>query len=146
MSPASRIVFMPIKPRFVEQILRGRKRYEFRRAPIQHDISQIIIYSSYPVKKIIGVAEVGEIVSSTPTRIWEETKHLSGISRSYFREYFQGKKIAIAIHLRKVHIFQNGFNVDEIDENFHVPQSFSYVENHFLEKVIAIGDKQSLYD
>jgi len=146
MNQESRIAFMPIKPVFVEQIVKGRKSYEFRRAPIRNDLTHIIIYASSPVKEIIGVAEVGEVVSSSPNKIWEKTKQYSGISRSIYREYFRGKNIAYAIHLKKMHIFQNGINVETIEEDFNIPQSFSYVQENFLERVLAIGKRQFLHD
>lgn len=133
------IAFMPIRPIYAEKIVSGDKLYEFRKAAIRDDLTHIIIYASSPVKKIIGVAEVERVKISSPTTIWESTKHAAGISRKGYREYFRGKKRAYAIQIKKVLALQNCVSPNEINNGFKVPQSFTYVDDIFFNKVLKIG-------
>ena len=57
MSADSVIAFLPIKPIYANRILEGSKRYEFRRTRLRQDITHVVIYSTSPVKKIVGIAE-----------------------------------------------------------------------------------------
>ncbi len=52
------VAFMPIKPIYAEKLIKGEKKYEFRKTAIRSDLSHIIIYATSPVKKIIGIAEI----------------------------------------------------------------------------------------
>lgn len=47
-------VLLSIKPKYVQKILDGTKRYEYRKVNFARRIDKIIIYSSYPVKKMLG--------------------------------------------------------------------------------------------
>ena len=135
----SSIAFMSIKPMYADKILTGGKKFEFRKTSIREDLSHIIIYSTSPIKKIIGIAEVECVHSLSPTAIWEMTKKVSGISRKLFREYFKNKKMAYAIKIKKVIPLDKPISPKEIEERFNVPQSFSYVNQLFYNKVLQIG-------
>ena len=134
-----RIAFMPIKPIYVERILSGQKLFEFRRTSIRQDTTHLIIYSSSPIKRIVGVVEVGSVITASPTATWERTKHAAGISRKLFREYFKGSKKACAIEIETVFPLHNPLTPREIIPEFHIPQSYRYVELSFLEKVVLLG-------
>lgn len=134
-----RIAFMPIKPVYVERILSGQKLFEFRRTSIRQDTTHLIIYSSFPTKRIVGVVEVRSIITASPTATWERTKYAAGISRRLFREYFQGAKKACAIEIQSVFPLKNPLPPHEIVPEFNVPQSYRYVDHSFLEKVIQLG-------
>lgn len=130
---------MPIKPKYAHKIVSGQKRFEFRKAGFGSKVSHIVIYASTPVKKIIGVARVSSIGSSSPTATWENTKHAAGISREAFRRYFNGKKKAYAIGLEGVQALSTWVDPNEIEAGFRIPQSFVYVNRPFLKSVIARG-------
>jgi len=133
------IAFMPIKPIYAEKLIAGIKKYEFRKTTIRDNLSHIIIYATSPVKKIMGAAEVKEVQSLSPTKTWEKTKHAAGISRKLFRNYFKGKKVAHSIQIKEVISFKNWVDPDQIDNGFSVPQSFSYVNQDFYNKVLRRG-------
>jgi predicted transcriptional regulator len=135
----SAIAFLPIKPEYAHRIVSGEKRFEFRRASFASNLSHIVIYASTPVKKIIGVAEVSSIGISSPSATWESTKHAAGISREAFRKYFFGKQRAYAIALESVRALEAWLSPHEVEEGFRVPQSFTYVDRPFLERVIKRG-------
>ncbi len=139
MNAKSVIAFLPIKPLYAKRLLSGKKKYEFRRNSIKHDLTHVIIYASSPIKKIIGVAEVQKVAVASPSATWEQSKQVAGISRKAFREYFQGKKQAYAIKIKRVIPFGKWIAPVEMDNGFKVPQSFSYVNSSFFDKVIKAG-------
>jgi predicted transcriptional regulator len=133
------IAFMPIKPIYAERIVKGRKKFEFRRASINSKLTHLIVYASYPVKQIIAVAVVSGVRVSSPWATWNEAKTEAGISRRAFRGYFQGKKKAIAIQIKKVLPLNRRLRPCEVIDNFKIPQSFKYVDKEFLRIVFEKG-------
>jgi predicted transcriptional regulator len=51
-------ILLSIKPKYVEKILAGEKIYELRRVIPNENIDIIFIYSSNPIKKIVGYASI----------------------------------------------------------------------------------------
>lgn len=48
-------ILLSIKPKYVEEILAGRKLVEYRkRIPRDDNVKQVLIYASYPVKRIVA--------------------------------------------------------------------------------------------
>lgn len=61
-------LLLSIKPEFVDKILTHKKLYEFRKSIFKQNVDKIFIYSSYPVKKIVGYFEVTEIICEIQSR------------------------------------------------------------------------------
>jgi predicted transcriptional regulator len=119
-------ILLSIKPEFVNKILEGTKKFEFRKRPAKSDVDLIYIYSTYPVMKIMGTVEVESLIHAAPSTLWEQTKAEAGISRKRYREYFKGCKVAYAYKLGKVSVFD--IPKDLIDYNISLaPQSFIYI-------------------
>lgn len=84
---------MSIKPKYAEAILNGTKKYEFRRRfPDNLYGTKIIIYATFPVKKIIGEFMIGRICEITSSDVlgFEErgiTQQDCGISYTNLKEY-----------------------------------------------------------
>ena len=95
-------ILLSIKPRFVEQILNGEKRFEYRKHVPERHVNKIIIYSSSPVCAVVGEADVAEILSGTPINIWNTTKNQSGIDAKFFFDYFDDRSVAYAYKLKNV--------------------------------------------
>ncbi len=119
-------ILLSIKPEFVNKILEGTKKYEFRKRPAKSDVDLIYIYSTYPVMKIMGTAEIVDIIHAAPSTLWEQTKAEAGISRKRYREYFKGCKVAYAYKLGKITVFDKPKEL--MDYNISMaPQSFVYI-------------------
>lgn len=132
-----KIVFMPIKPEFADRILDGSKKYEFRKVAISAEVTHMVVYASSPIQRIIGIVEIGPVHQGSPTSTWEMTKSHAGISRNDFRRYFSGKSQAFAIEINRVFKLQRQLSPKLIEEGFRIPQSFSYVGEEFLEKILS---------
>ena len=120
-------LLLPIKPEYVEQILCGTKKYEYRKRLAKEKTDTIYIYSTAPEMKVVASVKVLGSVSASPSALWEQTKKAAGISRAKYREYFRGCKTAHAYELGAVQIFDKAKYLSEFGIN-SVPQSFSYIE------------------
>ena len=122
-------LLISIKPEFVKKILAYEKLYEFRKSIFKEDVDKIFIYSTYPVKKIVGYFEVGEIICETPHELWNSFSEVSGISKKDFFKYYANSNEGFAIKIDNLHIFEEYIDMSQYDD-FRAPQSFCYVENN----------------
>jgi len=93
----------------------------------------VYIYSSHPVKKIVGKFTIGNILEDRPDLLWEIVKHQSGLDESDFFNYFAGKSKGFAIEINEFTPFKNPIDPKMYYENFIPPQSFCYVNNEIEE-------------
>jgi len=122
-------VLLSIKPKYVESIMNGEKRYEFRKSIFRREgIDRVYIYSTSPIKKIVGAFNIGDIIEGHPSRLWEECGEYSGLTEFEFFRYFNGKKRVFAIKIEGIKNFNNPIDPREIFPNFVPPQSFCYVD------------------
>lgn len=121
-----KVILLSIKPQYVEKILEGEKKFEYRKRLSNCDIGKIIIYSTAPVKAVVGEVEVKGTLSMSKTALWEETKSQAGISRAKYREYFADSKKANAYILGKAYRYTETITLDELGIK-HAPQSFVYL-------------------
>lgn len=125
----SRAVLLSIKPKYADLILSGSKRVEFRRSWAAQDVSMIVLYSSSPVQKIVGMVEVDDVLVASPTSLWSTcTANNGGLTRDELRTYFAGKSAGVAVLLGKVHKPQRPVAPSEAIGNFVPPQSFRYLD------------------
>ncbi len=119
-------LLLSIKPEYVEKILQGTKKFEYRKQLAKEDVSTMYIYSTSPFKKIVASVQIKGRLSASPSNLWEKTKTAAGISRSKYREYFRGYKIAHAYILGDVEVFEQEKELSDLGLN-SAPQSFIYI-------------------
>ncbi len=123
-------VLLSIKPRYVEAIIDGRKKYEFRKNKFsKKDINCAYIYSTSPVKKIIGIFKIADIIEGSPRALWDQLKDDAGISEDEFFDYFRNKEMGFALEIKKVEIFEYPLDPKIVFPNFTPPQSFCYIKS-----------------
>lgn len=119
-------ILMSIHPEHVEKILLGLKKYEYRKAKCKQQIDAIVIYSTYPVMKVVGEVSVNEVLEDIPKALWDKTKDGAGINYSFFKSYYNGCNKAIAYSLGDVVKYEHSKNI--IDFGIKAaPQSFVYI-------------------
>ena len=119
---------LSIKPEYVEKILSGEKRYEFRRRVFKRmDVDTIVIYSTSPQQRVVAEVDVVGILESDPIDIWKKTRDKAGISDKAFMAYFDGVDIAYAIELGPVNRYPQPRLLSSYAEVSAPPQSFVYV-------------------
>lgn len=119
---------LSIKPQFVDEIVAGRKRYEFRKKGFKQHVNKIYVYASSPVCRIIGEFVLGNVLEGKPDEIWSRTRLLSGISQEYFKEYYGDRDIAFALEIKAFKSYKEPINPYVALHNFTAPQSFCYVD------------------
>jgi len=121
-------VLLSIKPKYVKSIIEREKRYEFRKSIFKNrKINRIYIYSSSPVKKIVGTFEIGRILEDHPNDLWDMVREFAGIDNRDFFAYFEGKSRAFAIEIQNLQEFNNPIDPYETMPGFVPPQSYRYV-------------------
>ena len=118
---------LSIKPEYAEKILSGVKKYEFRKAIFKKDVDTVVIYATKPVGKIIGEFKVKDILRDQPGRLWDKTKEYSGISQSFFDQYFNGRNQAFAIQIKNPFRYNEPYDLKKLLPKGIAPQSFCYI-------------------
>ena len=124
-------VLLSIKPQYVDKIVKGRKKYEFRKKVFKKktDVREIYIYATSPVKKIVGYFKSDKIIEDHPEKLWEQYKDHSGIGECEFFEYFKERDVGFAIEISQLEIFDRPLDPKNIMPNFVAPQSFRYIDH-----------------
>ncbi len=116
-----------IRPEFVTSILSGEKKYEYRKIKFRQDVDSIQIYLTSPVMKVVvAEAKITVIIEGSLEEVWEKAQNGSGIDKSFFDIYYNGKDYAIAFCLGKIKIFKRAKNLS----NYNIkkpPQSLVYL-------------------
>ena len=100
------------------------KKYEYRTTKAKN-VNKMIIYATSPVKKVIGEAEIKNILEDTPNNIWNKTKELSGTKKESFDNYFKNRNKAVAYEIGKTIRYDKPKELSELGIDF-VPQSYIY--------------------
>lgn len=119
-------MLLSINPEYVESILAGTKLYEYRKFRCRDDVDKIIIYATAPQKQVVAEAEIEYIVEDEILNVWHQTKKYSGITYSFFRKYYKGKKKAIAYRLKNVTVYDKPLSLKDIGVSC-APQSYCYL-------------------
>ena len=118
-------IVISINPEFVRKIISGEKKYEYRTKVTKRSIGKIIIYETTPVKKIVGEAEILNVLEMPPKELWNETKKESGVTKEFFNKYFKNRKIAYAYRLGRIKIYKTPVELSDLGIK-SAPQSFIY--------------------
>ena len=117
-------LIISIKPQFVEKILTGEKKYEFRRRIFTKEVDKIYIYQTLPDAGIVAYFTPGEIIKDTPQNLWDNFKDVSGTTEKHLLGYLHDKSEAYAIEITDLVIFDEPF----IPEGIKAPQSYKYID------------------
>ncbi len=119
-------LMLAIKPEYLQRILDGTKKYEFRKRIPKEKVSKLVFYCTAPTQKIVAWADVLGVISAPPAEIWERTSEVAGISAEKYNEYFEGCERAYAYRLGNVCRFDAPKSLREFGLTAP-PQSFAYV-------------------
>lgn len=119
-------IILSINPEFVDKIISGEKKYEYRTRIAKKGVKKIIIYCTFPRMKVLAEADIKSILTLNPEDLWKKTSEHSGISKERFLKYFSGRKIAYAYELGKVISYEKGKSLADFGCK-SAPQSFVYI-------------------
>ena len=126
-------VILSIKPKYVDAIIRGIKKYEFRKFCFKsRNIDNIYIYSTSPVKKIVGLFVTHNIVRDSPQNLWINYKEVSGVGEIEFFNYFKNSEMGYAIEINDLKEFESPVDPRKIIPRFMAPLSFCYIDGRLM--------------
>ncbi len=127
-------VLISIHPGYAEKILSGEKRLEFRRSWSAVPVDVLVIYATYPVQRIVALAEVGQTIRGNKTKLWKLAQDEGGgISRRKLFAYLNGKKEGFALELKRTLKIGDGIDPKKLfGKQFYPPQSFRYLSRDEL--------------
>lgn len=120
-------ILLSINPNHVENILNGTKKYEFRKKACKRHVDKILIYSTNPIMRVVGEAEVEDVLIDNPEIIWKMTEKKSGIDKTFFDQYYEDREQAVAYKLKNVIKYREPKELKEYGIS-SAPQSFQYIE------------------
>ncbi len=126
----SKAVLISIHPKYVDKILDGTKRVEFRRVWAAQNVTHMVIYSTSPHMKIVAIAEITKVFSASKSRLWEVAKEFGGgVTRHELREYFSGVTRGKAVLLGSIEKLNEPCELRDVFPGWRAPQSFVYLNS-----------------
>jgi predicted transcriptional regulator len=127
--PRGRALLLSIKPKYADLILAGTKRVELRRNWPSNDIGVMVLYSSAPIQKLVGVAFIDRVEQCNLESLWTLAKaNGGGVTREELTAYVKGKKTAFGVMVDRVKIAEVQVDPKDLFPNFTPPQSFLYID------------------
>lgn len=120
-------IIVSINPEYVEKILSGEKKFEYRTRVAKQQVDTLIIYATKPMMKVVAEVEILGVIATSPEELWDQTKNQSGITKSFFGEYFKDKQVAYAYKLGEVKVYEKPKSLLDFGLRM-APQSFAYVK------------------
>lgn len=122
-------IVISIKPEFTSLILSGKKTIEMR-SKIGKKFTadaNLIIYSSTPIKAIVGMAKIKSIQQVRKDLIISSDLEKVCISYTFFENYMRNRDFCYLIELKDVISLTNPISLSDLKKlNFTAPQSFCY--------------------
>ena len=123
-----RKLLLSIKPKYVDAILAGTKRVEYRtRIRKDPEVTTALIYRSGDLKKIVAEFTIGGIIKGSPEQVWEQTKEFGCIEKKDYFRYFANRDIAYAYQICNLVIYPEPIPLVKLGIE-KAPMSFMYIE------------------
>ncbi len=130
-----RDIVMSIRPVYAAKIVDGIKTVELRRRFTKAAATGtvVLVYSSSPIRAIVGYAQIKEVHHLPIREIWQDFGAAACINRHDFDQYFSGVKYGNAIVLETARKFSQCIEIADLQANFDFvpPQSFRYLGTEY---------------
>ena len=120
-------VLLSIHPEYANAILDGHKRFEFRRVIFKRPVSEIVVYATQPIGRVLGSFTIEDVFMDAPKELWKRTAKLGGVSKEKFDGYFENRERAFAIKISNPTRFLTTQPLSRYIASNVPPQSFCYV-------------------
>lgn len=125
------VALLSIRPEYADLVCSGEKRVEFRRHNFKRDVTHVVLYSTSPVRRLVGMCEVSEVVRDTPDELWRNHSEWAGIEHEALLRYLEGVTAATALVLRPFRAFEGDVDLSVLGLE-RAPQSFQYLSHDDL--------------
>ena len=124
-------IFVSIHPQYTERILEGEKTVELRRRfpNLNGSEGRLLIYSTTPVKSVMGYAEIEKVHYLPIEDLWAAFRNDAKIQEVTFWNYFKGLTHGYGVQLKNPIRFPTPLSIDYLKQNYGViaPQSYRYL-------------------
>jgi len=139
MQQKSKAVLISIHPKYVNKILDGSKKVEFRRVWAVQKVTHLVIYSTSPEMKVMATVEIEGVRTESKSILWEIAKaYGGGLTRRELRDYFHGVSKGHALLLNRVKRLKKPLSLAEIIPGVRAPQSYLYLSDEQFENIHSI--------
>jgi predicted transcriptional regulator len=136
--PSGRAVLLSIKPKYVDLILAGSKRVELRRSWPSNDIGVMVLYSSAPIQRLVGLAFIDRVEECDFENLWRiADANGGGVTYEELKTYVHGKKTSFGIMIQRVKKAEVQVDPKTLFPAFTPPQSFLYINPEDFQRIIA---------
>lgn len=139
----SKVLLISVKPEYADKIVAGEKTIELRKAcPNVAKDDIVIIYSTVPVKAVIGICRVEEIIKLKPSVMWRNHKEKLGIDRKPYMAYYEDMETAVGIVLKSACRLDSKIELSSIKRlfpKFSPPQTFRYYPKNDIFRTFLKG-------
>lgn len=122
------VLFISVKPEYVKMILDGCKTVELRKSkPKLSSVKYVVIYSTYPQKKVECICTLEGISEMSPDDMWGGYNSQVGISEDIFFNYYNSSKKAVGLRLGDIVKLEKELSLKDIKyhiPNFSPPQTY----------------------
>lgn len=126
--PSGRAVLLSIRPKYVDLILAGTKRVELRRSWPSNDVGVMVLYSSAPIQKLVGVAVIDRIEECDFESLWTlADANGGGVTYDELKAYVDRKTTAFGVMIDRVKTAEVQVDPKDLFPDFTPPQSFLYL-------------------
>jgi len=126
---------MPIQPQYVAAIVAGHKRVEFRRRRFACPVTNVVVYATSPIKKVVAHFRVGHVTEATPHELWQRFRSVAGIDEQAFWDYYHGAARGVAIGIDQLVVLDRPVSLTSVSRSLSVPQSFCYLPSRLFDKL-----------
>jgi predicted transcriptional regulator len=128
-----RDVVLSVRPKYSEKIIQGHKTVELRRRfPVSAPRGTIAyIYSTSPVRAMVGRAEIVDVKKLSVEEIWRTHSSRAFIEKADFEAYFDGLGMGYVLSFANAVALPRHIELSELRERFgfEPPQSFLYAKS-----------------
>jgi predicted transcriptional regulator len=134
-----RPLVLSVAPRWIAEILAGRKTFELRRRPPKLSAPvPAYLYETSPTCLMRVRCLVGPTLSLPPDALWDVLKGRSCVEKRHFDGYFLNLPIAHALEIRNVIDVGTGITLKVLREvGFTPPQNWSRAKDRLVNLVEA---------
>ncbi|WP_152098482.1 ASCH domain-containing protein [Lacipirellula parvula] len=125
------MLWLSIHPKYVDAILAGEKSIELRRRKPRISEGPALIYATSPRMELVASAWISSVTHTSLDSLWKIAKESAAVSRSDFRDYFDGLSKGTGLHLDRIQPFAKPIGLPrlrEIWQGFQPPQGFRYID------------------
>lgn len=119
-------ILLSINPEYVEKIFSGEKEFEFRKNRCKSGASKMVIYCTSPVMKVLGEADIVEVIEGAPSVVWKKTRAKAGVSKEFYDSYYFGRSKSVAYRLANIKKYKKPRTLSSFGIST-APQSFVYL-------------------